>query len=98
MRTIQQQRNYEKLEQLPPQIRELVSLELRRLWHAWVEVWNFIPGEPRVRQTVDRNGNMAWQVYEPLHDCTLSFDDEQKLLVWLDEQHYRKTQPKLWDI
>lgn len=58
MRTFQQQRNYEKLEQLPPQIGELARLKLWWLRKAFGDFWHSPSGEPRVRQRSDRLGNI----------------------------------------
>ncbi|MBD2463675.1 hypothetical protein H6G89_21990 [Oscillatoria sp. FACHB-1407] len=93
MRTFQQQRNYEKLEQLPPQIGTLIHLKLYGLWQTCLGFWETVPNEPRVQQRFDQRGNVYWHVYDPSRDCTLDFDDEQNLLVWLDEQHYHRAQP-----
>ncbi|MBD1909387.1 MULTISPECIES: hypothetical protein [unclassified Leptolyngbya] len=39
-----------------------------------------------------------WQVYDPLKDYTVCFDDEQRLLEWLEHQHHRKARPDPWDL
>ena len=96
MRTFQQQRNYEQLEQLPPQVRKLIGLGVRDLWQSFLEFWEFPSKEPRVRQKINSSGNVYWQVYDPWHDCTLHFDHEQEVMVWLEEQHYRRYCPNVW--
>jgi len=98
MRTFQQQRNYEKLEQLPPQVGELASLELRRIWQTFLDFGHSPSGEPQVRQKTDRVGNVYWRVYDPVSDHTIRFDDQQEVMIWLDERHYRKSRPNLWNI
>jgi|GEM_PF-5573800 hypothetical protein len=98
MRTLQQQRNYEKLEQLPPQFRERVRIGLHQLCEDYLEFWSSASGEPKVRQDVDRLGNVYWETYDPQHHCPVRFDDEQKLLAWLDEKPYRNAQLNPWDM
>jgi hypothetical protein len=51
-----------------------------------------------VRQDVDRLGNVYWETYDPQHHCPVRFDDEQKLLAWLDEKPYRNAQLNPWDM
>jgi hypothetical protein len=46
----------------------------------------------------DRFGNKSWRVYDPASDRTIRFNDEQKVTSWLDERHYRRSQPNLWNI
>lgn len=98
MRTYQQQRNYEKLEQLRPQVRERVLIGLRQICEDYLVFWSSATGEPRVRQDVDADGNIYWEAYDPQHHCTVRFDEEQKLLVWLDEKPYRNAELNPWDL
>lgn len=98
MRTFQQQRNYEKLEQLPPQLKEKVWIALQQLQEDYLEFWSSVSEEPKVRQDVDSLGNVYWEVYDPQHHYTLHFDDEQKLLAWLDEKPYRNTELNPWEM
>ncbi len=95
MRTFQQQRNYEKLEQLPPQVGELARLQLWWLRQAFLDYWYSPSGEPQVRQKTDRFGKEYWRVYDPVSDRTVRFDEQQDVMIWLDERHYRKLQPNL---
>ncbi len=98
MRTFQQKRNYNQLEQLSPQVGELVGLKLKGMWQAFVNYWYTPAGEPRIQQKSDRAGNKYWRVCDPASDRTIRFDDRQELTIWLDERHYRKSQPNLWNI
>jgi hypothetical protein len=98
MQTFQPQQNCKTLEQSPLQVRRSASVELPWFWQAFLGFWNSSPREPRVHQKIDRLGNPYWRVYDPLHDCTIRFDNEQHLLVWLDEQHYHRARPNPWDI
>lgn len=98
MRTFQQQRNYEKLEQLPPQIGELARLKLWWLGQAFRDFWHSPSGEPQVRQKTDRFGNLYWRVYDPVSDRTVRFDNQQQVLIWLDERHYRRVRSNAWNM
>jgi hypothetical protein len=98
MRTFQQQLNPIELEQLPLQIRRSMSSELACFWQSFLGFWHSPPREPRVWRRSDRFGKVYWQVYDPLHDCTIRFDDEQNMLMWLDDQHYRRSRPNPWDL
>jgi hypothetical protein len=93
MRTIQQQRNYEKLEQLPPQVFQLTNLGLWQLWRKVTDFWQVSAKEPRVNQKMDFKGNLYWEIYDPLDDCMLHFDQEQDVMIWLEEQPYRRVRP-----
>jgi hypothetical protein len=93
MRTIQQQRNYEQLEQLPPQVFELANLGLRQIWRAFSDFWQAPSQEPQVHQKIDRNGKLYWEIYDSLDDCLLHFDNEQDVVIWLEEQPYRRVRP-----
>lgn len=97
MRTYQQQKNYERLEQLPLQQLEPISQALKQLWQAFVDVWQLPAKEPQVRQKIDRSGRVYWEVYDPLQDCMLRFDDEEYVMIWLEEQHHRQYR-RLWSL
>lgn len=91
------QHNYQQIEQLPLPLRRAADLPAW-FWQSFLGFWHKTPGEPHVQQRTDGAGNLYWRVYDPVHDMTLRFDDEQQLLVWLDEQHYRKARPNPWDL
>lgn len=100
MRTLQQQRNYEMLEQLPPESRQSAGFKQRLLWfwQDWLEFWYLAPGEPQVQKKRSRIGEVYWQVYDPLKDYTVCFDDEQRLLEWLETAQHRKARPNPWEL
>lgn len=98
MRTFQQQRNDERREQRAPQLRELGSASLKWLREVLSDLWELPSKEPRVRQKIDRSGTVYWQAYDPIHDLTTRFDDEQAVLEWLDRQLYRQSRCNLWNI
>jgi hypothetical protein len=98
MRTFQQQHNYEKLEQLSPQIQELVRLGVWWLWQTVIDFLHTPSGEPEVKQKIDRVGNIYWRVYDPVSDRTVRFNDKQEVMIWLDERHYRRAHSHLWNI
>lgn len=98
MRTFEQQRNYERLEQLPPQFRQLAVLSVRNCWEFLSNLWQSASKEPRVRQKIDNCGHVYWEAYDPMHDLTLCFDDEQAVMVWLDKQLYRQPRANLWNL
>lgn len=98
MRTFQQQRNYERFEQLPPQVRQLTVSSLRDFWEVLSNLWRFPSKEPRVRQKMDRFGTIYWEAYDPLHELSIRFDDEQAMMVWLDKQFYRQPRANFWNI
>jgi hypothetical protein len=93
----QQHLNYQQIERLSLPLRRAANLP-DWFWQSFLGFWHKLPGEPRVQQKSDRAGNLYWHVYDPVHDNTMRFDDQQQLLVWLDEQHYRRARPNPWDI
>lgn len=44
--------------------------------------------EPRINQTIDRLGNIVWQVYNPINRQILSFTSEQEVREWLEQRYY----------
>lgn len=98
MRTFQQQRNYERLEQLPPQLDQLTASSFRWVWEVLSNLWQLPSSEPKVRQKMDSSGTLYWQAYDPLHHLTIRFEDEQAVMEWLDRQIYRRSRANLWNI
>jgi hypothetical protein len=98
IRTFQLQNQHQSLERLPLQVRRSTSNKLAWFWQEFLGFWHSCPREPRVWRRTDRSGNPYWRVYDPLYDRTLRFDDEQNLMIWLDEQHYRRARPNPWDL
>lgn len=99
MWSLQQQRqlNDQQIEQLPLPLRRAANVPAW-FWQSFLGFWHNLPDEPRVQQQTDRDGNLYWRVYDPVCDNTIHFDDEQRLLIWLDEQHYRRARLCPWDI
>lgn len=42
--------------------------------------------EPKVEQTIDRDGNVSWRVHDPLERQTLWFHSEAEVRIWLDRR------------
>lgn len=98
MGIFKQQQDYSELEQLPLQVRRTASVQLPWFWQAFLGFWHSTSGEPRVQKRTDGSGKVYWRVYDPIRDHTVRFDDEQKMLIWLDERHYRRARPNPWDM
>jgi hypothetical protein len=95
MRTFQQQLNYERLELLPPQgIRGLAIAfpsTLRQLWTAVLTLSDQKSApEPQIHEVLTPSGKVIWRVYDFADDCSVEFDSEQEVLVWLEERHYSR--------
>lgn len=45
--------------------------------------------EPRIRKTVDRTGNLQWNVYDPQGYQSLTFNSELEVRQWLDQRYYQ---------
>ncbi|MEB3268064.1 MAG: hypothetical protein VKJ09_05940 [Leptolyngbya sp.] len=43
--------------------------------------------QPRIRQTVGRNGQPQWQVYDPVTGDRHQFPDEESVRIWLEQRY-----------
>lgn len=59
------------------------------------QLWNSVLGmlirssEPKIYQKHDHNGNLYFQVYDPIAHQTSTFSSEQEVRVWLDQRYYQ---------
>ena len=44
--------------------------------------------EPRIWTTTDRNGNTAWNAYDPVSDRTTSLNSESEMRIWIEQRYY----------
>ena len=44
--------------------------------------------EPQIVQKHDCNGNIYWQVYDPISATHCSLSSEQEVRAWLDSRYY----------
>ncbi|CAD5949848.1 hypothetical protein [Planktothrix agardhii] len=45
------------------------------------------PTEPKIWQKKDADGNMIWQIYDPVTGHQARFDTEQKVRIWLEKRY-----------
>ena len=45
--------------------------------------------ELQITQVLDKSGNLAWRVYDPITYNTFIFNDEEEVKIWLEERYYR---------
>jgi hypothetical protein len=43
--------------------------------------------EPKIWQKKDADGNMIWQIYDPVTGHKARFDTEQEVRIWLEERY-----------
>jgi hypothetical protein len=95
-RTRQQWRSYLELEfqQSPSVVRpakqsigQKIAAAFRQMQHS-LQTFSFFQQEPDIQERVDNQGNVQWQVYDPLNDSILDFDSQSDLLSWLEERHH----------
>ncbi|MBW4691459.1 MAG: hypothetical protein KME27_06785 [Lyngbya sp. HA4199-MV5] len=64
----------------------------KRLWrllnHPLDFGYSFSQSEPEIRQTLDREGQTWWQVYDPLTGQTAYLESEADVHIWLEERLY----------
>lgn len=58
---------------------------LKRIGKFLVEAFTQIH-EVKIRQIIDRNGNVSWEVSDPRTQETLWFYSEAEVRVWLDQR------------
>lgn len=46
--------------------------------------------EPCIRERYDRNGDVWWEVYDPLARKTRCFSSKAEVMAWLEGRYYRK--------
>lgn len=44
--------------------------------------------QPQVRMACDRQGQLYWQVYDPVNRAHHRFDTEDEVRVWLEQRYY----------
>jgi len=44
--------------------------------------------EPRIWQSRDRNGSVAWHLYDPLTNQHARFYSEQEIRIWLEQRYH----------
>ncbi|VXD23526.1 hypothetical protein [Planktothrix paucivesiculata] len=45
------------------------------------------PTEPKIWQKKDADGNMIWQIYDPVTGYKARFDTEQEIRIWLEKRY-----------
>lgn len=45
------------------------------------------PTEPKIWQKKDADGNMIWQIYDPVTGYKARFDTEQEVRIWLEKRY-----------
>jgi hypothetical protein len=46
----------------------------------------FVRDEPKLRQSIDRDGNQIWQIFDPTTNQTIWLDSETAVRIWLDRR------------
>lgn len=44
--------------------------------------------EPKINQKCDRQGNIYWQIYDPVTRQYASFASEKEVRIWLEKRYY----------
>lgn len=44
--------------------------------------------EPKIHQTINRQGTASWKVYDPITEQTSYFDSEQNVRQWIENRYY----------
>ncbi|PSB30028.1 hypothetical protein [Stenomitos frigidus] len=66
----------------------LLGLWLRKMWQGLLD-GVARQSEPKVWQSVDRSGNLRWNVYHPGTRESAVLDSEQEVRIWLEQSFYR---------
>jgi hypothetical protein len=67
------------------------SSQLSRFSVLWNRLLNLLVSrsEPTITRKFDRQGNLYFQVYDPVTHKSLSMDSEQELRAWIDQRYYQ---------
>ncbi|NJL20176.1 MAG: hypothetical protein HC895_04030 [Leptolyngbyaceae cyanobacterium SM1_3_5] len=89
-------KEYQRLELITPP-RKTLKQKIQDFWQAVVADLKGST-EPRLWESIDRNGQTAWNGYDPATGRSVHNLSESDVLTWLEQRHYSHTdfdQPKL---
>lgn len=67
----------------------------RQLASGWMKWLRAVTGffnttrEPRIVRRQDRQGQIDYRVYDPVHDVYHQFNSKEDVLMWLEERYHR---------
>jgi hypothetical protein len=53
----------------------------------WLTQWLQARDEPRITQRHDRQGNLYYQIYDPMTGRSASFGSESEIRWWLEQRY-----------
>lgn len=65
---------------------------LRERWNSLkqsITTYLYVSSEPYVWETVDRDGHVQWNGYDPITHQSVQVDSEDEMRVWLEDRHYQ---------
>ncbi|WP_421658090.1 hypothetical protein [Leptothermofonsia sp. ETS-13] len=84
---------YKELELIPDSVPEPIRIYPTKVPSWFIRIWQrlvdamAISSEPRIWQTIEEDGNVWWNVYNPNTRHTFYMASEEEVLIWL-VQHY----------
>ena len=61
---------------------------LKQLWNSILDALTR-SSEPKIYQKRGYNGNLYFEVYDPIAHQTSTFNSEQEVRIWLDQRYYQ---------